>query len=40
MRFTFISQHEAEFEVTILCRVLEVSVSGYYGWRNGPPPLK
>ncbi len=36
MRFTFISQHEAEFEVTILCRVLEVSVSGYYGWRKRP----
>jgi transposase InsO family protein len=37
MRFAFIAAHQAEFEVKILCRVLDVRVSGYYAWRKRTP---
>ena len=32
MRFEFISVEKANYPVTILCHVLEVSTSGYYAW--------
>jgi|GEM_PF-1008503 len=35
MRYEFILQHSSEWEVTLQCRVLEVSRNGYYAWLHG-----
>ena len=32
MKYGFIREHRQQFSLTAMCRVLEVSVSGYYGW--------
>lgn len=32
MRYRFVHENRALFPVTMLCRVLSVSTSGYYGW--------
>lgn len=32
MRYQFIAEHQNEYPVTTMCRVLDVSVSGYYAW--------
>ena len=34
MKYAFISQRSGEFSVSLACRVLGVSRSGYYDWRN------
>lgn len=40
MRFVFIDAQKADYPVRILCRVLEVSRSGYYAWRGRAPSTR
>ena len=37
MRYAVITRHRDEFEVRLMCRVLEVAPSGYYASRKRPP---
>lgn len=37
MKYAFIREHAREFRVVMMCRVLEVSTSGYYDWRTRGP---
>lgn len=36
-QYEFIRAKEATYDVAEMCRVLEVSPSAYYAWRNSPP---
>jgi putative transposase len=40
VKYAWIQEQHAEFSVTSLCRILEVSRSGYYEWRGRPPSVQ
>jgi putative transposase len=40
MRFQFLDDHQQQFSITLLCRVLDVSRSGYYAWRKREPSAR
>lgn len=40
MRYTPIREQSNQFPVLVMCRLLTVSVSGYYSWLNRPPSLR
>jgi putative transposase len=40
VRFAFIATEKASYPVALMCRVLQVSRSGYYAWSKRPPAAR
>jgi putative transposase len=40
VRFGCIREHESAFDIRMMCRILEVSMSGYHRWRGRPPSAR
>ena len=37
VKYAFIQVHQAEFPISLMCRVLKIARSGYYKWLSQPP---
>ncbi len=40
MRYAFVREHRRRWPVGLMCRVLKVSRSGFYGWHKRSPSLR
>jgi transposase InsO family protein len=40
VRFSFVDAEKAHYPITVLCRVMGVSTSGYYAWANRRPSAR
>ena len=34
MRYEFVKEHQDLYEIGLMCRILNVSISGYYSWQT------
>ena len=37
MRYQFVAEHQQEYAVKTMCRILDISESGYYAWNKRTP---